>query len=184
MLRRFICLLGLSVLILTTSVCFAESQSPDKILNQIYLGQPLEEVQQNFSLEFEEYDDEEKTTSYKAFINPLEGYDVSIEQPITLEFYNGKLAAVSIYGKMGTPKNRLEHHNKLNKIIQNVWGEPIHSEANQDDGEGKINTWIPKGENLMFITAYIDLSKLPGNKTAISSITIQFLSKNKEPKLQ
>lgn len=36
----------------------------------------------------------------------------------------------------------------------------------------------------MFITAYIDLSKLPGNKTAISSITIQFLSKNKEPKLQ
>lgn len=78
----------------------------------------------------------------------------------------------------------MEHHNKLNKIIQNVWGEPIHSETNRDDGEGKINTWIPKGENLMFITAYIDLSKLPGNKTAISSITIQFLSKNKEPKLQ
>lgn len=184
MLKKFICLLGLSLLILSTSICFAESQSPDKILNQIYLGQPLEEIQQNFSLELKKHDDKKKITTYEAFINPLEGYDVSIDQPITLEFYNGKLAAVSIYGKMGTPKNRLEHHNKLNKIIQNVWGEPIHSETNRDDGEGKINTWIPKGENLMFITAYIDLSKLPGNKTAISSITIQFLSKNKEPKLQ
>lgn len=184
MLRRLICLLSLSLLILSISICFAESQSPDKILNQIYLGQPLEEIQQQYSLEFDEYDDEKKTTSYKAFINPLEGYDVSIDQPITLEFYNDKLAVVSIYGKMDTPKNRLEHHNKLNKIIQDVWGDPIHSETKRDDGEGKIDAWIPKGENLMFLTAYIDLSKLPGNKTAISSIAIQFLSKDKEPRLQ
>ena len=67
MLKKFTCLLGLSLWILSTSICFAESQSPDKILNQIYLGQPLEEIQQNFSLEFEKYDDEKKTTDYKAF---------------------------------------------------------------------------------------------------------------------
>lgn len=51
MLKKFICLLGLSLWILSASICFAELQSPDKILNQIYLGQPLEEIQQNFSLE-------------------------------------------------------------------------------------------------------------------------------------
>lgn len=184
MLKKFICLLGLSLLILSTSICFAESQSPDKILNRIYLGQSLEEIQQNFSLEFEEYDNEKKTTKYKAFINPLEEYGISIEQPITLTFFNNKLAGVLMAGSFGIPEDKLKHHNKLNEIIQNIWGNPMPSETKRDDGEGKINVWVPKGKNLIFLTAYINAFKLPGNKTAISSVDISFLSRDKEERLK
>lgn len=184
MLKKFICLLGLSLWILSASICFAESQSPDKILNQIYLGQPLEEIQQNFSLEFKEYDDEKKTTSYKAFINPLEGYDVSIEQPITLTFFNNKLSGVSMINSLGIPKDELERRDKLNKIVQNIWGKSIHSETKRDDGESKFDIWVPKGKNLLLFTIYINAPKLPGNETATSSLFIQFLSRDKEERLK
>lgn len=184
MLKRLIYLLSLSLLVLSTSICSAESQSPDKILNQIYLGQPLEEIQQNFSLEFKKYDDEKKTTQYKAFINPLEGYDVSVEQPITLTFFNGKLSGVSIISSLGMPKDRLEHLNKLKKIVQDIWGDPMSSETKQEDGEGKIDVWVPKGKNLLFFTIYVNAPKLPGNETAKSSLFIQFLSREKEARLK
>lgn len=184
MLKKLICLLGLSVLILSTSICFAESQSPDKILSQIYLGQPLEEIQQNFSLEFKEYDEEEKTTSYKAFINPLEGYDVSIEQPITLTFFNNKLSGVSMISSWDIPKDRLEHLNKLKKIVQDIWGNPMSSETKQEGGESKFDIWVPKGKNLLFGIIYINAFKLPGNETAKSSFFIQFLSREKEELLK
>lgn len=184
MLKKFICLLGLSLWILSTSICFAESQSPDKILNQIYLGQPLEEIQQNFSLEFEKYDDEKKTTAYKAFINPLEGYDVSIEQPIRLTFFNNKLSGVSMINSLGIPKDELERRDKLNKIVQDIWGKPISSETKKGGGETKLDLWVPKGKNLLLFTIYVNAPELSGNETATSSLFIQFLSRDKEERLK
>lgn len=179
MLKRFIFLLNLSIWILFTNICFAEMQSPDKIISQVYLGQSLEEIQEKFVLQEVEYKDEKNIKRYDAFFNPLVEYNFSIKEPVTLDFYNSKLSDVRLTTSMDTPQKNSEIYNQWVKLVESKWGKPlmIDNKINK-----KIAVWI--NDNIMISIMYINFDKLEVNKTAILGMNIDFLLKDKEIRLK
>ena len=103
----------LIILILCCMMNIAFASPHENGIDDFYFGQPIEEIQQQYELTNEKYNEKDNTVEYEAQVPSLDFYGINIEQPITLEFKDNKLCGISF----GTVSTTSTEANKLYKKV-------------------------------------------------------------------
>ena len=113
----------LSILCLFSAISFASPH--ENGIDDFYFGQPIEEIQQQYELLNEEYDEKEGITKYEVQVPSLNFYDMKIDQPITLEFKNNNLCGISFTSVTTTPAEATELYKNIVSFASVQYGKPL-----------------------------------------------------------
>ncbi len=175
----------LQLFILTSGNGIVAAQSTDNLTSKVYLGQPLKEIEQTILIQERKYDTGGNIISCEAFVNPMEQYNLNIKEPISLEFYNGKLSGMSMYSPLTTLAEATKHYRQWCQLIADKYGKPIIVDRKKEDkANATVTAWL--SGNTIIMVMYVDLSKLSPleDMTGLTSISIGFLEKNDAPELK
>lgn len=126
----------LSILYLFSAISFASPH--ENGIDDFYFGQPIEEIQQQYELSNEEYDEEEGITKYEVQVPSLNFYDMKIDQPITLEFKNNNLCGISFTSITTTPAETTELYKNVVSFASVQYGKPLGNDFMATWFTGKI----------------------------------------------
>lgn len=105
----------LIILILCCMMNIAFGSPHENGIDDFYFGQPIEEIQQQYELTNEKYNEKDNTVEYEAQVPSLDFYGINIKQPITLGFKENKLYEIYFSVFKSTIA---EGNNLYNRIIQ------------------------------------------------------------------
>lgn len=124
--KFYVAVIFIITMMFSSSVVFA---SPDDIVhdkgfNNLYWGQTIEQIAQNYDIDLNDYEIDGIYTKYKIHKDFLYVYNLKAIPTIEIYFYHDKLAKMSITFLSRSNNDNYYNHKILRQGIMNSFGDP------------------------------------------------------------